>query len=117
MHNVVALALPGVVMFDLAVPFEVFGNEELEGRYSYEVCTVTPGGVLTSDGLTLAADRGLEALRRADTVVVPGYSPLGDPPLEALIALREAAARGARVVSLCTGAFALGAAGLLDGRR
>jgi AraC family transcriptional activator FtrA len=81
-----------------------------------------PGGagaaVRTSSGFDLVAPHGLEAIRRADTVVVPGVGDLDAPyPAAALDALRAAAARGARVMSICTGAFALAHAGLLDGRR
>lgn len=117
MHSIVSLALPGVVIFDLSVPFEVFGNEEVADRYAYSACTVTPGLVPTSAGHAIHIEGDLRALESADTVIVPGFTSLADPPKEALFALRRASARGARVVSLCTGAFALAAAGLLDGRR
>lgn len=113
MHRVVALALPAVVMFDLAIPAEVFSGD----GYSFTVCTPSPGHVpSTTPGVSVHIPSGLDALDAAGTVVVPGYAPLEEPPADVLDALRAAAARGARVVSVCTGAFALAAAGLLDGR-
>jgi transcriptional regulator GlxA family with amidase domain len=60
-------------------------------------------------------DRDLEALEHADTVIVPGFFPRDDPSPVVIDALRTAAARGARIASVCVGAFALAAAGLLDG--
>src|SRR5690606_23179695 len=113
MQRVVALALPAVVMFDLAIPAEVFSGD----GYSFTVCTPSPGHVpSTTPGVSVHIPSGLDALDAAGTVVVPGYAPLEEPPADVLDALRAAAARGARVVSVCTGAFALAAAGLLDGR-
>ena len=103
--------------FDLAIPAQVFGDRRQEGRYRFTVCSPTPGLVASTTGYAVHAERGLEALAAADTVVVPGYLPLEDPGEEVGAALREAAARGARVVSVCTGAFALAAAGLLHNRR
>jgi transcriptional regulator GlxA family with amidase domain len=116
MHRVVALALPNVVAFDLSVPAQVFGR--YEGPYEFAACAPSPGRVPTTTGFAVHVDRGLEAIRDADTVIVPGFDPpsweLSGAVLEAL---RAAHARGARVGSICTGAFALAAAGLLDGRR
>src|SRR3954447_2525797 len=113
MPRVALVALDSVVAFDLATPAQVF-----RGPYRVEVCAVRRGPVATSTGFAIVADHGLDALTRADTVIVPGYGTIDRPPdAPALQALRAAHGRGARVVSICTGAFALAHAGLLDGRR
>lgn len=115
MHRLVALVLPEVVIFDLAIPSQVFGRIDDYDLYSFAVCTVDPGLVASTSGYAVEVPLGLDAIVDADTVVVPGFTPLNAAPAAALDALRAAAQRGARIVSVCTGAFALAAAGLLDG--
>ncbi|MGW3101352.1 GlxA family transcriptional regulator [Streptomyces sp. NPDC001100] len=121
-HRVVVLALDGVYLFDLGIPERVFGGVHYAGvAGAYEVigCAATEDRtVTTSTGLALTLDHGPEALESADTVILPPYDlshftvDLPEPVRSALARIRP----GARIVSLCTGAFTLAAAGLLDGR-
>jgi AraC family transcriptional regulator, transcriptional activator FtrA len=120
-HRVVSLCLEGLVAFDLTAPAQAFGlAARPSGEPLYEFTTCSPGGgsVRTTSGFEVVPAAGLEALRTAETVVVPGYAGiLAPPPEEALGAIRAAHRRGTRLISICTGAFALGHAGALDGLR
>ncbi|WP_338769635.1 helix-turn-helix domain-containing protein [Nocardia vulneris] len=121
MKQVVALALDGVMTYDLACAVQVFrhGPSKFGEAAGFEMttCGLRSGPVWTPNGFDLRVERGLEALEQADIVVVPGIAlPTLPPPDDALSALRAAAARGALMVSICVGAFVLARAGLLDDR-
>jgi transcriptional regulator GlxA family with amidase domain len=117
MHHVVAIAIPEVVSFDLSIPAQIFGHRDAADLYTFDVCAEEPGEIQSTTGFSLRVEASLEAVARADTVVVPGFMPVDDPSPAVSQALAEAAASGARISSVCVGAFALAAAGLLDGRR
>jgi AraC family transcriptional activator FtrA len=115
-HRVVTVLSPGVNPFDLAISCEVFGLRRPElgvEWYDHRLAGVVRP-VLVNGGWTLDPPFGLEALDDADTVIVPACP--HEPPRAMIDGLRSAYDRGARMVSFCGGAFALAAAGILDGR-
>ncbi|GFE13790.1 AraC family transcriptional regulator [Streptomyces glebosus] len=115
-HRVAVLVLPRVLPVDLGIPTQIF-NPRPHTPYELTVCGGARGSVTTSTGFTVGVRAGLPALARADTIIVPGYWDYQRPPApEVTAALKRAFRRGARIVSICTGAFALAAAGLLNGR-
>jgi AraC family transcriptional regulator, transcriptional activator FtrA len=118
--RVAVLVLPDVAAFELGVLCEVFGlDRTADGFPGYEFATCSLGGapVRSNSGFTIVPSHDLAPLETADLVAVPAHPVDSEPPVEALAALRRAAERGAYVLSVCSGAFVLAAAGLLDGRR
>jgi len=121
--NVTAVLLDGVHPFELGVVCEVFGLDRSdEGLPVYDFAVASAEGPTLDthvSGFTVSTPYGLDRLDAADLVVVPAgdtYAVRSYPPA-LLDALRRAVDRGARVLSVCSGVFVLGAAGLLDGRR
>jgi len=123
-RKVAIVAVPGVAPFELGIPWEAFGIDRSDDGVPRQECilvTPTPE-IVTSGGWSISSAHRLAAARDADLVVVaPAESQLDGftgPEFEAVFALlRDTVERGAEVMSLCSGAFLLGAAGLLDGRR
>lgn len=121
MHTVALVVFDRMPAFEMAVPCEVFGTDRSGAglpNYRLVVCAAEPGPLLTAGGMTVEAPFGLADLHEADTVIVPAWRDPDEAPPDALLdALRQGHERGARIASLCLGAFVLAHAGLLDGLR
>ena len=116
-HNrlVVALAYDGLCTFEFGVAVEIFGldrPEMGEAWYRFRVAAIEPGPLRAAGGIRIESDGGLRLIERAGTIIVPGWRGADAPvPERLLAALRRAHARGARLVSFCSGVFVLAATG------
>lgn len=120
LRNVAVLVYDGVAPFELGVLCEAWGLDRADDGvppFDFAVCAPRTGRVRTSQGFDLHVEHGLERVARADLVTLPAMPRDGQVPPPVLEAVRAAYDRGARLLSVCSGAFVLGAAGLLDGRR
>jgi AraC family transcriptional regulator, transcriptional activator FtrA len=120
-RGVAALVYDGMGVFEFAIVAEVFALPRPEltvDWYRFSACAVEPEPARTTGGVRIVARSGLAALRRAGTIVVPGWRDTAEQPPAALLSvLRRAHAGGARLLSICSGVFVLAAAGLLEGKR
>ena len=118
---VAALVYDGLCVFEFSCAAEVFGLPRPEfgaDWYRFETCAVGRRRVRSQYGLIMESDGGVDRLAQAGTIIVPGWRGADEPvPAAVIDALRLAHARGARLLSICSGAFVLAATGLLDGKR
>lgn len=120
MHRVAVLAFDGISPFHLSVPGLVFGRIGTSTRelalYRVDTCAEEPGILRTPSDVELNVRNGLDTIERAETVVVPSWNPELELSPAIRRALHDAHSRGARIVGLCLGSWAIAASGLADGR-
>ncbi|MCS5722055.1 helix-turn-helix domain-containing protein [Herbiconiux sp. CPCC 203407] len=119
LSKVVLLAIPGVAPFEFGVVCEVFGIDRSEHggpEFEFSIATAEPGPVRTSLGYDMLIADGLEKAAEADLIAVPAHVIDADVHPEVVRVLREAADRGAWIISICSGAFTLAKSGLLSAR-
>jgi transcriptional regulator GlxA family with amidase domain len=120
LEKVAVIAMDGVAAFELGVLCEVFGTDRVDDgfpAYKFDVCSPDGGPVAAKSGFSIIPSADLGPVDEADLVAVPAHADTAVVPATVLDALRRADARGAYVMSVCSGAFVLGEAGLLEGRR
>jgi AraC family transcriptional activator FtrA len=113
------VAYDGLGTFEFGIAVELFGlpRPEMAEWYSFRVCGLERGRLRATGGLSVVAPEGIEGLSNAGTIIIPGWRTDEDPPARLVETLVRAHQRGARLVSICSGVFAIAATGLLDGRR
>lgn len=120
LETVGLLAIPGMSMFEFSIPCEVFGLDRTDcgvPAFDFRIATAEPGPVPAAHGLSIHVEHGLDAVADVDLLVVSAI-PIGSTAAEPYLeTIRAARARGTRLLSMCSGAFVLAAAGVLDGRR
>ena len=121
-HTVAVAVTHGVPLFEFAVPHEIFGIDRadiVDPWYTLKMCAAEPGPLHTAAGLEVHDLHPLDEMRSAQTILIPGLARATQlrPPADLVDVVRQARADGRRIVSLCTGAYVLAEAGILDGRR
>jgi transcriptional regulator GlxA family with amidase domain len=119
LKKVVLVAIPGVAPFEFGVVCEVFGVDRSDTggpSFDFSIATATPGPVRTSLGFDMVVENDLSIAADADLVAIPAHA-IEKVDERVLQVIRDAEARGAWILSVCSGAFTLAQAGILDGRK